>query len=93
MSAQDHGGGRPGPPIAGDPHSFPTDAELARTLVAAQRRATLCTLTAKGYPYGSAVSHAVDEQGAHVRVRCGAVLDAVVLLRIRSARAPPATRC
>lgn len=64
MSTQDHGGGRPGPPIAGDPHSFPSDAELARTLAAAQRRATLCTLTAKGYPYGSAVSYAVDGDGA-----------------------------
>ena len=61
-----HGGGESGPPIAGDPSSFPPDAELARTLAAAQTRATLSTLTADGYPYGSAVSYAVDETGAPI---------------------------
>lgn len=56
----EHGGGQAGPPIAGDPSTFPTDAELARTLVATSTRATLCTLTPAGYPYGSAISHAAD---------------------------------
>jgi hypothetical protein len=60
----EHGGGERGPAIAGDPHSFPRDAELARTLTAGQRQATLCTLTADGYPYGSVVSYAVDDGGA-----------------------------
>ena len=60
----EHGGGRRGPAIAGDPQSFPSDAELARTLTAGQRQATLCTLTADGYPYGSVVSYAVDDAGA-----------------------------
>ena len=60
----EHGGGRRGPAIAGDPQSFPSDAELARTLTAGQRQATLCTLTADGYPYGSVVSYAVDDTGA-----------------------------
>lgn len=59
----EHGGGEPGPAIAGDPGSFPADAELARTLVAGARQATLCTLTAEGYPYGSVVSYAVDDAG------------------------------
>ncbi|WP_419841917.1 HugZ family protein [Candidatus Poriferisodalis sp.] len=58
-----HGGGQAGPPIAGDPSSFPTDAELSRTLVAATRIATLSTLTAAGYPYGSVVSYAYDDAG------------------------------
>ena len=61
---REHGGGRRGPAIAGDPTSFPSDAELARTLTAGQRQATLCTLTADGYPYGSVVSYAVDDAGA-----------------------------
>ena len=61
---REHGGGRPGPAIAGEPTSFPSDAELARTLTAGQRQATLCTLTADGYPYGSVVSYAVDDRGA-----------------------------
>lgn len=60
----EHGGGRRGPAIAGDPTSFPSDAELARTLTAGQRQATLCTLTADGYPYGSVVSYAADGAGA-----------------------------
>ena len=61
-----HGGGGGGPPIAGDRESFPSDAELARTLAAASGRAALCTLTADGYPYGSAVSCAADGDGAPV---------------------------
>ena len=60
----EHGGGRSAPPIAGDPSSFPSDAELARTLVAEGGRATLGTLTERGYPYGTAVSYAVDDDGA-----------------------------
>src|SRR6056297_3588136 len=62
----EHGGGQAGPPIAGDPSTFPTDAELARTLAATATRATLCTLTAEGYPYGSAVSYAADADGAPI---------------------------
>jgi putative heme iron utilization protein len=62
----EHGGGEAAPPIAGDPTSFPSDAELARTLVAIRRRAALCTLTDAGYPYGSAVSYAPDDAGAPI---------------------------
>ncbi|MEM8923443.1 MAG: DUF2470 domain-containing protein [Actinomycetota bacterium] len=62
----EHGGGEAGPPIAGDPSSFPSDAELARTLLGRQTRATLSTLTAEGYPYGSVVSYAVADGGAPV---------------------------
>ena len=64
--ADGHGGGGGGPPIAGNPESFPSDAELARTLAATRGRATLCTLTEDGYPYGSAVSYAADDDGAPV---------------------------
>ncbi|MDY7100089.1 MAG: DUF2470 domain-containing protein [Actinomycetota bacterium] len=62
----EHGGGEAAPPIAGDPTSFPTDAEMARTLVAPGGRATLCTLTERGYPYGSVVSFAADDTGAPI---------------------------
>ena len=61
-----HGGGEAGPPIAGDPSSFPTDAELSRTLVAAAKLATLSTLTPDGYPYGSIVSQVPDDAGCPV---------------------------
>lgn len=61
-----HGGGEAGPPIAGDPSSFPSDAELARTLCWQRSRATLSTLTVDGYPYGSVVSYAPDNAGAPV---------------------------
>lgn len=54
------------PPIAGDVSSFPSDAELARTLAAGADRATLCTLTADGYPYGSAISFSLDDDGSTV---------------------------
>lgn len=63
---KEHGGGQAGPPIAGDPTSFPNDAELARTLTSQQYQATLSTLTAEGFPYGSAVSYASDATGAPV---------------------------
>ncbi|OWY62044.1 hypothetical protein B7486_60515, partial [cyanobacterium TDX16] len=59
----EHGGGEASAPIAGDPSTFPNDAELARTLVHGGGRATLSTLTPKGYPYGSAVSFSVDHDG------------------------------
>jgi heme iron utilization protein len=55
-----------GPAIAGDVSSFPHDAEYARTLVAAQRRGHLATLTADGYPFGSVVSYVDDAQGRPV---------------------------
>jgi hypothetical protein len=63
---REHGGGEASAPIAGDPSSFPDDAELARTLVANADRATLSTLTAEGYPYGSAVSYAATDDGAPI---------------------------
>ena len=61
-----HGGGEAAPPIAGDPSTFPSDAELSRTLVAARRTATLSTLTEAGFPYGSVVTYAADDEGAPV---------------------------
>ncbi len=42
-----------GPPVAGDINSFPSHAELARTLVGAGGVATLSTLTESGHPYAS----------------------------------------
>ena len=60
---KEHGGGQAGPPIAGDPSTFPADAELARTLVERETRGSLATLTDDGYPYGSVVSYAVDTSG------------------------------
>lgn len=59
-------GGQDAAPIAGDPSSFLSDADLARTLVASVARGTLCTLTADGYPYGSMLSLADDPLGAPV---------------------------
>ena len=61
-----HGGGEAGPPIAGDPTSFPSDAELARTLISANRSASLSTITPDGFPYGSLVSYAADGEGRPV---------------------------
>ena len=61
-----HGGGEAAPPIAGDPSTFPSDAELARTLVAGTTRATLSTITEDGFPYGSAVSYAAGDDGLPV---------------------------
>ena len=58
-----HGGGDAGPPIAGDVSTFPSDAELSRTLVAATKTASLSTLTNSGYPYGSIVSYIPDDNG------------------------------
>lgn len=56
--------------IAGDTGSFPTHAELVRTLLAAGRFATLTTLTAGGavvdggFPYGSLVAYSPLADGA-----------------------------
>lgn len=47
----------------GDTHSFPNDAELSRSLMASSSTGVLSTLTSEGYPYGSLVSHMVDDQG------------------------------
>ena len=58
-----HGGGDSGPPIAGDPSTFPSDAELSRTLVSSSTTGSLSTLTASGYPYGSIVSYVPDDDG------------------------------
>ena len=60
-----HGGGAPEEPVAGDHSSFPTDAELSRTLVSSCRIASLSTITKTGYPYGSVVSY-VDADGSPV---------------------------
>jgi putative heme iron utilization protein len=43
--------------------SPPTDAERSRTLLAAARTGMLATLGEGGYPFGSVVAPAVDEQG------------------------------
>lgn len=59
----EHGGGAASPPIAGDSSSFPTDAELSRSLVNRQRTASLSTLTPDGFPYGSVVSYVDDDLG------------------------------
>ena len=58
-----HGGGDSGPAIAGDPSTFPSDAELSRTLVASSITASLSTLTESGYPYGSIVSYIPNDNG------------------------------
>jgi len=60
---QAHGSGDSGPPIAGDTSTFPSDAELSRTLVASSGTGTLSTLTGEGYPYGSIVSFIHDNEG------------------------------
>ena len=46
--------------------SFSSDAELARSLAGSTYHATLSTLTAEGYPYGSLVSCTADDNGALV---------------------------
>ena len=64
----DHGytSGGPPPGIAGDTSSFPTDAEYARSLAHLQGRASLSTLTAQGYPFGSVVSYVCTSLGEPV---------------------------
>lgn len=63
---QAHGSGDSSPPIAGDILTFPSDAELSKTLVASSGTASLSTLTSDGYPYGSIVSYVISEQGEPV---------------------------
>ena len=41
----------------------PTDAELARTLIMAAHTASLATIGAGGFPFGSLLTHAVDAAG------------------------------
>ncbi len=53
-----------GPPVAGDVESFPSHAELARTLVADGGVATLSTLTPSGHPYASIAPISVRADGA-----------------------------
>lgn len=61
-SQLEHGDGHDVSPT-GDIHSFPSDAELSRSLIAATATGVLSTLTEDGYPYGSVVSHVVDNAG------------------------------
>jgi len=58
----EHGAGQDVSPT-GDTHSFPSDAELSRSLMATSPTGVLSTLTTEGYPYGSLVSHIVDNAG------------------------------
>ena len=58
----EHGDGHDVSPV-GDIHSFPSDAELSRSLIASSTTGVLSTLTSEGYPYGSLVSHIVDDHG------------------------------
>ena len=62
---KDHGW-TSGPGIAGDAGSFPSDAEFARTLLLAETRGVLSTLTSDGFPFGSTVSYSVDPEGRPV---------------------------
>jgi len=48
----------------GDLDSFPTHAELARTLLASDRFATLTTTTSTGYPYGSLAAYSILDDGS-----------------------------
>ncbi|MDG2428291.1 MAG: DUF2470 domain-containing protein [Acidimicrobiales bacterium] len=58
-----HIDGEPIELIAGDPSTFPSDAELARTLVATRTEATLHTLGNKAFPHAGVVSYAVGDDG------------------------------
>ena len=58
----EHGDGPDVSPV-GETHSFPSDAELSRSLMATSSSGVLSTLGAEGYPYGSLVSHMVDNFG------------------------------
>lgn len=62
---RDHGW-TSGPGIAGDTTSFPTDAEYARTLLQAESRGVISTLTTDGHPFGSTVSYGIDDGGRPV---------------------------
>ncbi|MEM9036056.1 MAG: DUF2470 domain-containing protein [Actinomycetota bacterium] len=52
------------PPVAGDPSSFPSNAELARTLLGDGGHATLATLTDDGTPYPSLVAFSTLEDAS-----------------------------
>lgn len=56
----------PGPRLAGDAGSFPSDAERSRTLAARTTIGTMATLTAEGHPFGSIVTLVIDDDGAPV---------------------------
>ncbi|HAF68246.1 MAG TPA: hypothetical protein DCL16_03900 [Acidimicrobiaceae bacterium] len=58
----EHGDGHDVSPT-GDTHSFPSDAELSRSLMVTSATGVLSTLTSEGYPYGSLVSHLADSAG------------------------------
>tara|TARA_Y100001970_G_scaffold280031_1_gene388333 strand:+ start:145 stop:927 length:783 start_codon:yes stop_codon:yes gene_type:complete len=60
--SNDHGGDFDVSPT-GDTESFPTDAELSRSLVASIGTGVLSTLNSDGYPYGSLISYANDQRG------------------------------
>jgi putative heme iron utilization protein len=51
-------------PVAGDPSSFPSHAELVRTLLADSGFGSLTTLTEDGYPYGSLVAFSTLDDGS-----------------------------
>ncbi len=53
-----------GPPILGDVASFPSHAELARTLVEPGGLATLATLTPSGHPYASIAPYSTVAAGS-----------------------------
>lgn len=55
-----------GPPVLGDVDSFPSYAELARTLVEGGAVAAVATLTGDGFPYTSTVPISIDVDGAPV---------------------------
>ncbi|MFK7918189.1 MAG: HugZ family protein [Ilumatobacter sp.] len=53
-----------GPPIVGDVASFPSHAELSRTLIEPGGVATLSTLTRSGHPYASVAPYSALTNGA-----------------------------
>lgn len=52
-----------GPPVLGDVHSFPSNAELSRTLIEPGGVATLSTLTRSGHPYASIAPYSALPDG------------------------------
>ncbi|MEM9041550.1 MAG: DUF2470 domain-containing protein [Actinomycetota bacterium] len=55
-----------GLPIVGDLDSFPSHAELARTVLHGGAVASLATLTIDGHPYSSTVAFSTDDTGAPI---------------------------
>lgn len=53
-----------GPPVVGDVSTFPSNAELSRTLIEPGGIATLCTLTQLGHPYASIAPYSAMTDGA-----------------------------